>query len=270
MTDYEFVKYEQRGPIAIVTMNRYERRNSTSRDMMRDMNAAFERFELDPSVRLAILTGVRNCFSSGADAKDSRAMAQMTEAERAEYAKEQSKDRRFGVYQRFREGKILKPVIAAVNGHAIGAGAMMAWRSDLVVAAEDAYFQLREIHMGLMDAGGRTFAEFNLPYHVGLEISLGLRISAQRAYEIGLVNRVVPKGQALAGAIEMAEELCELPPLSVQLTVEGARRLVLTHLIPSITLMGEYQETEVLMRTEDSREAFAAFLEKRKPVFKGR
>jgi len=267
---YQFVDYEQKGPIAIVRMNRYERRNSTSREMMRDVNAAFERFELDDSVRIAILTGVRNCFSSGADAKDAAATAKMTEEERKELAREQSKDRRFGVYQRMREGKILKPLIAAVNGYAIGAGAMMAWRSDLVVAAESAYFQLREIHMGLMDAGGRTFAEFNLPYHVGLELSLGLKMTAQRAYEVGLVNKVVPDDQVMPAAIEMAEQLCELPPLAVQLTVEGARRLVLTHLIPLTTALGEFQETEVLMKTEDSREAFRAFLEKRRPVFKGK
>jgi len=267
---YQFVDYEQEGEVAIVRMNRYERRNSTSREMMRDLNAAFERFELDDSVRIAILTGVGDCFSSGADVKDPAAFEKMTEEERKELAKEQSKDRRFGVYQRLREGKILKPVIAAVNGYAIGAGAMMAWRSDLVVAAESTYFQLREIHMGLMDAGGRTFAEFNIPFHIGLEISLGLKITAQRAYEIGLVNKVVPDAQVIPAAMEMAKQLCELPPLAVQLTVECARRLVLTHLIPISTALGEFQETEVLMKTEDSREAFRAFLEKRKPVFKGK
>jgi len=267
---YQFVDYEQKGPVAIVRMNRYERRNSTSREMMRDMSAAFERFELDPSVRVAILTGVRGCFSSGADTKDPATKEKMSEEERRELAKEESKERRFGVYQRLREGKILKPLIAAVNGYAIGAGAMMAWRSDLVVAAESAYFQLREIHMGLMDAGGRTFAEFNLPFHIGLELSLGLRITAQRAYEVGLVNRVVPDDEVMPAAIDMAEQLCELPPLSVQLTVEGARRLVLTHLIPLSTALGEFQETEVLMQTEDSREAFRAFREKRRPVFKGK
>jgi enoyl-CoA hydratase/carnithine racemase len=147
---------------------------------------------------------------------------------------------------------------------------MLAWRSDLVVAAESAYFQLREIHMGMSDAGGRTFAEFNLPFHIGLEISLGMKVSAQRAYEIGLVNKVVPDDQVMSAVREMARELCELPPLSVQLTVEAARRLVITHLIPMSTLIGEYQEVEVLGKTEDSREAFRAFLEKRKPVFKGR
>jgi enoyl-CoA hydratase len=265
-----FVRYEQDGPIVTVTMDRYERRNATGREMMRDLNAAFERFEIDPTVRIAIITGVKDCFSAGADVKDWAAADAQTPAQREEAANERRKDSRFGLYERLRAGKVLKPLIAAVNGHAVGQGAFLAWHSDLVVAARSAFFQLREIHMGMMDSGARTGAAFNLPFHIGLELSLGKKISAQRAYEIGLVNRVVPDGQALAAAREMAEELCELPPLSVQLTVEGARRLVLTHLIPSATALAEFHDSDVLAKSEDHHEAIRAFKEKRKPVFKGK
>lgn len=267
---YEFVDYAKKGPIAIVTMNRPERLNAVGREMARDLNAAFELFELDNDIRIAILTGGEKIFSAGADVKDWADIDQLSEKERKKHVKEQSFNKRFGIYQRLREGKVLKPVIAAVNGLAVGQGAFLAWHSDLVVASKDAYFQLKEIHMGLMDNGARTGAAFNLPFHVGLELSLGKKISAQRAYEIGLVNLVTPKGQALPSAIKMAEEICELPPLSVQATVEGARRLTLYHLIPSATALAEFQDNDVLPKTEDHAEATKAFLEKRPPIFKGK
>ena len=108
-----------------------------------------------------------------------------------------------------------------------------------------------------------------IPFHVALEISLGMIINARRAYEIGLVNRVVPGHKLMSVSMEIAQYLEELPPLSLKYTVEGARRMRISSLHPGATALGLFQDAYICAESDDFFEAFAAFLEKRKPKFKG-
>lgn len=271
---YEFVDYEQEGPVVIIRMNRHERRNSESWELTRDLNTAFERFENDDSARIVILTGVGTSFCAGADLKDRVEMFKLTKEERAKFEKKRMEEmpttilRRLGDRDSMISKPIIKPIIAAVNGYAIGGGFLMAMGCDLVVAAESATFQLPEIARGSSGAAG-TMSSQMIPFHIGLEICLGAKLTAQRAYEIGMVNKVVPDNQLMPAAMEMAKGICELPPLPVKHAVEVARRLTFWHLHPS-EVAAIKREVEVIRKSEDYVEGFTAAREKRKPVWKGR
>lgn len=261
---FDCVDYEQDGPIVIIRMNNNERRNSMNFEMTRGLNNAFGQFEEDDNVRVAILTGVGNTFCSGQDTKD---MVKMTEEERQKTAAERRRMSRSGAYTH--KDRIPKPIIAAVNGWAVGSGWFVAMGCDLVVAAQSAIFWQAEPFFGFQ-GGGRAIADQMIPFHIGVEISLGAKLTAQRAYEIGLVNKVVPDEQLIPAAKEMAQGICELAPLSVRYIIEACRSVRTSSLIPSATALANFQEYEVLPGTEDVREGFRAFSEKRKPVWKGR
>jgi enoyl-CoA hydratase/carnithine racemase len=140
---------------------------------------------------------------------------------------------------------------------------------DLVAAAQSAIFWQNEPMFGFQ-GGGQAIATQMLPFHIGVEIALAVKFTAQRCYEIGLINRVVPDEQLISTAKEMAQHICELAPLSVKIVVQACRSARLSSVIPSSIALAHWQEFNYLPNTEDVQEGFKAFSEKRKPVWKGR
>lgn len=248
------VEYEKQDHIVIIRMNRPERLNAMGRELLIGLAEAWCRYRDDDDAWVAILTGVGRSFCAGEDLKESAERGSPGLAE-------------IPVRDPFWYGELDKPTIAAVNGYAIGGGYIMASRADLRVAAESATFQIAEIVHGLI--GGYTFG-FNqgFPLAVATELSLAFTISARRAYEIGFVNRVVPDDQLMPAALEMANHLLRLPPLSLQAMIKVIHRA--RPRIPEEALKLGSELGRAVATTEDVMEARRAFAEKRPPVFRGR
>lgn len=263
-TDEEQVLVERRGHVMVITMNRPEARNAINENICIRVGDALEEAELDSDVRVVVLTGTGPSFSAGADLKaimrGERIIPEGAEREKWHFA---------GWVRHYTR----KPTIAAVNGTALGGGTEIALASDLIVAAESATFGLPEAKRGLVAGAGGAFRIMQqLPYRLALELLLtGDAISAHRAYEMGLVNRVVPDADLLEATLELAEKIAANAPLAVQahkriaLEFEGDER------------PGEDQHWERTSResapvgaSEDAKEGPRAFAEKRAPVWQAR
>ncbi len=248
-----YVDYEQSDRTVVIRLNRPERRNSMSTELMEELAAAWDRFIADDSAWVAILTGEGTAFCAGMDLKEARERGRALSNHRLKYPFVPDTD---------------KPTISAVNGFAIGGGLVMAVNCDLRVAAEDAHLQLTEIQLGVI--GGWDLGIVNrIPVAIANELSLlGGAISGRRAYEIGLFNRAVPRAEVMPAAFAIAERLISLPPWSVRTMKE-----ILRAERPRGGEQGWqiYNSTrEMLAAAEDTLEAVRAFNEKRKPVFTGR
>jgi len=261
---FDCVDYEQDGPVAVIRMSNPARRNSLSFLMRRGLNGAFGLFEEDDDAKVAILTGMGNSFCSGVDTKDQLGLS---DEQRRSNAAEMRKLQRAGAYEHL--NRIPKPIIAAVNGFAIGYGWFVANQCDLVVAAESALFWQNEPLFGYQGGGGAIAAQ-GMPFHIGTEMTLAFKFTARRCYEVGLVNRVVPDTKLMDEAMSMARHIADLAPLSVQTIVRACRDARLSTVVPSSVELAHWIEFNVLGKTEDVREGFTAFAEKRKPVWKGR
>lgn len=252
----EDILYENRGRVVVVTINRPESRNAINSGVREGLVAAWERFAKDTEARVAILTGAGDkAFCAGADLKE---MAL----------------RKLGALPRnFLPTlnvniQLVKPVIAAVNGVAYAGGWALAQMCDLVVASETARFAITEAKVGR----GMPWAvplTHMIPQKVLLEILLtGDPITAQRAYELGFVNHVVPADQVIAKAMQIAETIAENAPL----TVAAAKEMV--YLATDMGRMAGIEAARHLFdhvyRSEDAQEGPRAFAEKRKPNWKGR
>jgi enoyl-CoA hydratase/carnithine racemase len=170
----------------------------------------------------------------------------------------------------FHAGDVRKPVIAAVNGYAIGGGFFDVLRCDLRIAGESAVFQLAEVMRSVMPHPLINGIAGALPDCLVTELALGERLTAQRAYELGLVNRVVADEVLQHAAKEMAETVAALPPLAVEAALEGLRRS--RALRPDDSELRRWQQasTRGLLASDDYREALTSFLEKRPPTYKGK
>jgi enoyl-CoA hydratase/carnithine racemase len=254
---YQFVDYERDGHIAIIRMNRPERLNSQSQDMVRDINAAWQRFMNEEDAWVAIYTGTGRSFCSGMDIKEA-----------AEATARKGK----GLPARtpLDNGEVLKPVIGAINGFALGGGFLWAMLCDLRIAAESATFQIAEVLRSRIP----TFLVRGLvdvfPHCQAVELGLGKKLSAHQALEMGLLNRVVPDSELMAATKQMAEEVTGLPPLAVKAMVEGVRKLRQSRMVGPDVEAWIATTLDRLMSTEDYKESLGSFLEKRIPVYKGR
>jgi enoyl-CoA hydratase/carnithine racemase len=264
LTEFEFVNYERDGEIAVITMNDRKRLNSWTFEMSRDMNKAFDVFAEDDEAKVGILTSAGEMFCSGVDMTPT---LKMTDEERQKNALERRRISRLGAYQH--RDSIPKPIICAVQGDAYGMGWFVAMGGDLVVAAESAIFWQAEPFVGYQGCG-IAISTYMVPFHLGVEVTLGFKMTAQRCYEIGLVNRVVPDDRVMPVAKEMAEHICGLAPLALRYLIAACRNARISNLVPSSTALPHFQEYEVLGKTEDVREGYAAIREHRKPVWKGR
>jgi enoyl-CoA hydratase/carnithine racemase len=255
------VLYEKKGPIAYVTVNRPKVLNALNTPTWRDLRTAFEDARDDATVRGVILTGAGDkAFIAGADISE-LAHATAVEAERSS---------RFGQEVLDLIENLGKPVIAAVNGFALGGGCETAMACTIRIAADTAKFGQPEVALGLVPGGGGTQ---RLPRLVGkgraLQLILsGEMISAPEAHRIGLVNEIVPAAELFARAEAILKKIASNAPIAVRLALEAANKGMDTSQSEGLLLEASY--FGLCAATDDKREGTSAFLEKRAPQFHGR
>ena len=264
MADYEFIRYEQRDHVATVTLNRPEVLNAIHPPMAEELADAWERIRDDDSVWVGVLTGSgTRAFCAGADLK--------WRAEAGEAARSHNRAEASGVARGFQRGRdCYKPLLAVVNGYAVGGGLELILGCDLVVAAEHAQLGLPEARRGLLaDAGGIHKLVRRLPWSAAMQLILtGELISAEEARRIGLVNQVVPAGDLQAAAEQWVEAILACAPLSLQAGKEAAVRGLELPLWEAVNT--RFPLAERMYESEDFIEGPKAFAEKRKPVWKGK
>lgn len=251
------VLYEAREDgIAVLTINRPDQRNCLSREVREGLRQAWERFEHDPAMRIAILTGSGDkAFCAGGDLKE-MVETGMTVPPRDMYALP------------YDTIELSKPTIAAVNGIAFAGGWMIAQACDLCVAGTNAKFAITEVKVGRGSPWAAALIHM-IPQRIMMEVMLtGKPISAERAYEIGLVNRLAEPGGALDAALELAKDVLDGAPLSVKAARETV--MLATEMGRSAALQAARAAHELTYHSEDAQEGPRAFAEKRKPVWKGR
>jgi len=252
---------EKRGHVLIVTMNRPEARNALSASMLAGMTAAWNQVDSDPEVRVCILTGAGGFFCAGADLKA------MTTA----HPSDTTRGRDLSVIESLLKGRRLtKPLIAAVEGPAIAGGTEILQATDIRVAGESARFGVSEPRWGLFPLGGSAVRLVRqVPYTVAADLLLtGRHIRAAEALSIGLIGHVVPDGQALAKALELAELIAANGPLAVQAILRTIRE---TEAMPENDAFKIDAELGMaVFASDDAREGPRAFAEKRPPNFQGR
>ncbi|WP_423802107.1 crotonase/enoyl-CoA hydratase family protein [Neobacillus sp. SAB-20_R2A] len=260
--DYQAIIVEKIGRIAVITFNRPEAMNAVNSRLWLETGTALKEFNEDPDLWVAILTGAgERAFSAGADLKEIGAGGFSTTDEMKEWG-----------FAGIVRHHISKPVIAAVNGFALGGGTEIALACDLIVASEKASFGLPEVKRGLIAGGGGLL---RLPRQIPLKVAMrviltGNPISAEEAKQWGLVNEVVPHDQVLNAAIQLAEEIiCNAP-----LAVNASKEIVYRGLDTSMTFPPEgwsinNEYTSQVFASKDAKEGPRAFAEKRKPNWSG-
>lgn len=242
--------------IAVITLNRPESRNALGKDIRSGLFAAWDRFERDSALRVAILTGSGDkAFCAGGDLKE------MTELRLQVPPRDM-----FPVPGDTIE--LTKPTIAAVNGVALAGGWMIAQACDLCVASTRAQFAITEVKVGRSSPWAAPLIHM-IPQRIMMEVLLtGKAISAQRAYEIGLVNRLAEPDALMATALALATDILEGAPLSVRAARETV--MLATEMGRSAALRAARHASECAYRSEDAQEGPKAFAEKRRPQWKGR
>ncbi len=256
---YEDIRVEvPEAHVGLIRLNRPEKLNALSGRLLEELLQALDGFEADPEIRVVVITGNDRAFAAGADIQEFQDMTaiRMLGGHRA------------AVWERIR--RFAKPLVAAVSGYCLGGGCELAMLCDLIVASESARFGQPEVNIGILPGAGGTQ---RLPRVVGkhraMEMILtGRHISAQEAHSWGLVNRVVPVERYLEEALALAREIASKAPIAVRLAKEAVLRSMDTTL--EVGLEYERRLSAIVFRTEDREEGVRAFLEKRKPVFRGR
>lgn len=243
------IRYESRDGVAIITLDRPEKRNALDNAMCVGLRAAWERFSAEDEARVAVLTAVGPVFSAGADLND-------MPAETFPFAIPE-----IGI-------AIDKPVIAATSGAVIGAGLAIVAGCDLCVAAEDTRFVYPEAKVGAA-VGYIAGIVARLPHKVAMELMFtGEPLPARRAYEAGFVNRLVPAGEQLAEALRMAQGIAANAPLVIGMLKRMVRETLPRS--PAERALAARREMDRVAQSEDRAEGARAFREKRPPKFRGR
>lgn len=260
MTDLKYIKLEPRDNIAVITVDRPDKLNALNAETVNELRTALEQVVSDANIRAVILTGAgEKSFVAGADIAE---LAKMTPIGGIDVSR-QGQDT-FRLLETMR-----KPVIAAVNGFALGGGLELALACHFRIASDHAKFGLPEVKLGIIPGYGGTV---RLPRVVGrgraLELILtGEMIDAQEAYRIGLVNRVYPQSELMGAAEQLAQKIAANGPVAVGLAIEAVDHGY--HASTEDALRLEAHLFGLLASTADMREGMSAFLEKRKASFKG-
>src|ERR1700716_2729152 len=255
---YEHVVVHRDGPVGVVTLNRPRVLNALSPALVAEVNAALGEFDADAEVGAAVLTGGPRVFAPGADS------ATVAARSRVEQRVRDQTGRWAGI------AAFGKPLIAAVNGYALGGGCELALMCDLIIAGDSARLGQPEINLGIIPgAGGTQRWPRTAGKYAAMEAVLsGAPVTARRAYELGLGNKVVPAELRIEVAKGTARQLAEKAPLAVRMAKEAVLKAFESPL--SEGLASERKSFYFLFSTEDQKEGMHAFLEKRKGVFKGR
>lgn len=255
---YEHILVEIEPPIATITLNRPKVLNALSPELIGELTGSLSALDADENVRAVVLTGGPKVFAAGADISDMAERGPVDQLRRDQTG-------RWAPLAGF-----TKPLIAAVNGYALGGGCEVALLCDLIIAGETARFGQPEINLGIIPgAGGTQRWPRTAGKYVAMEVMLtGGPVTAARAYELGLVNKVVPAEMTIELAKRLARQLAEKPPLAVRMAKESVLKAFEGPL--SEGLAAERKSFYFLFATEDQKEGMRAFLEKRKGVFKGR
>ncbi len=258
MSTYQDIRVETHGRVGLVRLNRPKALNALSPQLMEELWDALSGFDRDEAIGAMVIAGNERAFSAGADIK---AMADATLVEMLNRALTDAWHR---------VAQLRKPVIAAVSGYALGGGCELAMACDLIVASETAQFGQPEIQIGVIPgAGGTQRLTRILGKHLAMEMVLNGRfLSAQEALQHGLVNRVVPVEHYLEEALQLAAQIAERAPIAVRLGKEAVNKSYEMTLAEGLALEQKY--FYMLFATEDRQEGMQAFIEKRKPRWKGR
>jgi enoyl-CoA hydratase len=252
--DLKSVLYEKKYGIAIVTMNYPEKLNALSKQLRADLRAAYDEALNDKEVRVLILTGAGRAFCAGADISSFK----FDPAYIREFMKDEISF--LGMTEKYP-----KPVIAAVNGPAIGGGLEIAISCDIIIASEKARFGLPEAAIGLIPAFGILRLHQIVGRAKSKELSMtGRQFSADEALRIGLINKVVPDEELMDASLEMARMILPKAPLAIEMIKTAINKELYQE-----ELLFSMEATGMLFMSEDAKEGMDAFLNKREPVFKG-
>lgn len=256
--DFENIIVEKDGVIAVITLNRPQQLNALSHGLIKDLSLAMQELDQDDQIRVIIVTGGEKVFAAGADIKEM--------AERGPFD-ERLHER---LVYRDRINRISKPVIAAVSGFALGGGCELAMSCDIIVAAENARFGQPEVNIGIIPGSGGTQRLTHLVgKHRAMEMVLtGDFMSAADAERFGLVNRVVPLEMLMEEAKGIANKIAAKPALAIKAAKEAVLKSANLPLDEGLDF--ERKSFWLLFASEDRSEGMKAFLEKRKPQFKGK
>lgn len=258
MADSELVIESPRAGVRQLTLNRPEKRNALATPLLARVADALAEAEGQDSVVCVVLTGGPEVFAAGADINE---LAKKSTVD----TESDPRSDQWSAIRAFR-----KPLIAAVNGYCLGGGLELALCADIIVAGEGAQFGAPEINLGIIPGGGGTQW---LPRVVGKSVAMkmvlsGLFLSAEEARASGLVAEVVPNEHAIPRALELAERVAGKSPLALRVAKDSVLRAWEMPLADGLAY--ERRSFALLLASEDKAEGMAAFLEKRKPVFKGR
>jgi enoyl-CoA hydratase/carnithine racemase len=258
MSDGNELVTERHGNVLVARLNRPDARNSLNGAMIRAISQAVVGAEADPELRAIVLTGTGDrAFCGGMDLREfasgGGAPADPAETEG---------------FHRLIRGEVMVPLIGAANATAVAGGFELLLACDIIVASSEAKFGLPEVKRGLFPAGGGTFLGTRIPLSVALELTLtGDTVDAARAYELGLVNKVVAPDDVLSTAIEFAERIAANGPLGVAATKELVRLGITDH---TRAQQRQVELQQSVFTSDDAKEGAMAFVEMRSPVCKGR
>jgi enoyl-CoA hydratase len=255
---YELILSETRNRVGLITLNRPQALNALNNQLMREVMDALDAFDQDDGIGAMVITGSPKAFAAGADIKEmaDKSITEMMDGDHV------------AVFGRIRT--IQKPIIAAVSGWVLGAGCEVALACDMIVASESAKFGQPEITIGVIPgAGGTQRLTRAVGKVIAMEMILNNRtLTAQEAYQFGLVNRVVSIENYLDEALKLADEIASRAPLAVR----AAKKMINQSFERTLSqgLEDEKQTFYNLFSSEDQKEGMNAFIEKRKPGWKGK
>jgi len=265
------VIYEKKGHIARVTLNRPEVHNAMDAEVIVRLAEAWQDFAADDSLWVAIITGAGDkAFSSGADLRRLIPLMSGARQPEDEWDRRFLEDRKLMNAALLRGFELYKPIIAAINGFCLAGGTELIQATDIRIAAEHATFGLTEVKRAIIPGGGSMVRlPRQVPFCRAMEVLLvGDSMSAEEAYRIGLVNRVVPPGELMAAAEDFARRIAENGPLAVRKIKETVLKALGRPMEEGYAL--EDEAVRFIIRTEDAREGPRAFAEKRLPNYTGR